>query len=161
MVQSSSLEPLLLARLCPLQVVRPRSEAPSASSPRRGRRSSILQGGRRSSVVMPDRNQQRRASWLAIRSRVMPLGDDLDVELEDPDESARQLWSQRAAQRTSFVQRVHEAEVEAKSKEATLRFKELQVLSKENAEFCTESVAASTVKVCQSEDMARQEFGAG
>lgn len=114
-----------------------------------------MQGGRRSSVVMPDRNQQRRASWLAIRSRVMPLGDDLDVDLEDPDESARQLWSQRAAQRTSFVQRVHEAEVEAKSKEASLRFKELQVLSKENAEFCTESVAASTVKVCQSEDMAR------
>ncbi|CAE7918993.1 unnamed protein product, partial [Symbiodinium sp. KB8] len=138
-----------------IEVVRPRSEAPSVSSPRRGRRSSIVQGGRRSSVVMPDRNQQRRASWLAIRSRVMPLGDDLDVDLEDPDESARQLWSQRAAQRTSFVQRVHEAEVEAKSKEASLRFKELQVLSKENAEFCTESVAASTVKVCQSEDMAR------
>ncbi|CAE7034899.1 unnamed protein product [Symbiodinium natans] len=72
-----------------IEVVQSKMEASPRGSPRRGRRSSISPT-RRSSMVMPDRNQQRRASWLAIRSRVMPLEDqDLDADLEDPDDSLR------------------------------------------------------------------------
>mmetsp|Transcript_15985 Transcript_15985/g.37875 ORF Transcript_15985/g.37875 Transcript_15985/m.37875 type:complete len:558 (+) Transcript_15985:62-1735(+) len=121
-----------------IEVVRAKPQAAGDVSPTRRRRSSVMHVHR-----APSRAQARRASWLAIRSRMSPLSTA--EEVEDPDDALRQLWIQRLAKRAAFAEQVAMSEAKVKSQEAQRRLREMQAFQKEHAEG-TGSIAPSSIR---------------